>query len=133
MSRWTIDLPIQFGSRCFVLTAHVVESNSDSTSSVPCLIGRNEMARLDVYYAVRDGKYIVPGPGGLKIQCSPGTETFQMRQFNKEGHGYLRADDPVVPGSAKKKFGGRTVHLVRNNGSCHCCDGKQIFFSDADE
>ena len=47
------------------------------------------MAALDVHYSVRDGTFIIPGPGGLNLAASPGTEIVPMRRIDEKHHWFL--------------------------------------------
>ena len=77
MSHWQIEIPMTPGKRPYVYTVDVVEGAS---ANVPALTGTTDMSKLDVYYSVRTGSFVIPGPGGIDLGASPGTEIVQMRR-----------------------------------------------------
>ena len=58
---------------------------------MPFLFGLNDMAALDVHFCCRSGSFIIPGPGGLKVEASPGTTRIQMDKCN---HWHLPLGNP---------------------------------------
>ena len=66
--------------------AQVLEGYS---SRIPALTGCRDMSKLDIHYSVRTGAFIVPGPGGLNLGASPGTEIVQMRRQYESSHWFL--------------------------------------------
>ena len=83
-----ISVPITIGDRNHVYTADMLGPPSEN---VPALIGIPDMAAVGVFIDCRRGKFIIPGPGGLKIEASPGTTEVQM---NKESHWLLGVEPP---------------------------------------
>ena len=73
-----------------------------SKNETPFLLGRRQQGELDVYIGVTSGQFIVPGPGGIKLELSPGTEVVQMID---KGHWYLPINETL-----KKK-------MVHNKGN----------------
>ena len=53
-------------------------SNMKNEHNVPALFGKRLMQDLCVHICVKTGRFIIPGPGGLNIEASPGTEMIQM-------------------------------------------------------
>ena len=89
MSHHDIHVPLQIGSRQIMYQATALDP-----PGVPALLGKRSMAELDVYYATRPGRFIIPGPGGLEMRFSPGTEELAMTD---KGHWYL----PAKPDSSR--------------------------------
>ena len=75
------------GRRSYVYTADVLEG-----SNVPALMGLLDMSKLDVHYSVRTGSFIIPGPGGVNLQASPGTTEVNM---NRDTHWLLGVKSPA--------------------------------------
>ena len=61
-----------FGNRTVAMTAQVVNGE------VPFLIGIDWVRKQDVHICCATGRFILPGPGGLELKMSPGTESLQM-------------------------------------------------------
>ena len=66
--------------------ADVLEGKS---SGIPAPMGVSDMSALDVYYSVRTGAFIVPGPGGLNLNASPGADIVQMRRRGTHDRWFL--------------------------------------------
>ena len=45
---------------------------------VPCFLGIQDLKKLDVLIEYASGRFIVPGPGGVKLEFSSGAEAVQM-------------------------------------------------------
>ena len=88
ISRWKIKVPMSVGKRHYDYIADVVEGPS---SGIPALMGTNDMSKLDVHYSVKTGAFIIPGPGGLDLGASPGTEIIQMRREGMHHHWFCQS------------------------------------------
>ena len=73
-------------------------------NETPFLLGRRQQGELDVYIGVRSGQFIVPGPGGIKLELSPGTEVVQMLD---KGHWYLPVNDKLKKQCAPNRNRGK--------------------------
>lgn len=116
---WTISVPMPFGKRCFTYTADVIPS-----PNVPALMGLHDMAALDVHFAVKSGTFIIPGPGGLRWNASPGTESVQMRRVSENHHWFLPANQQL-----KKTWLSLPHHERKRRFEEH--GGKQILYDDS--
>ena len=64
---------------------------SSPAQDVPALMGIPGMAALGAFICCKTGNFILPGPGGLKIDASPGTTEINM---DKEAHWLLGVSAP---------------------------------------
>ena len=67
---------MSIGEHRFLYDTMVLDSPGGDM--VPALLGLVDMKRMKVVIGPVSGKLIVPGPGGLKVTYSPGTEAVQM-------------------------------------------------------
>ena len=89
-SRWFIEIPMTLGKVPYIYKADVLEGPS---AHIPALMGCNDMSKLNVHYSVRTGSFIIPGPGGLQVGASPGTEFVQMRRRGEAFHWMLPVNE----------------------------------------
>ena len=70
--------------------AHVVEGPGEN---LPAILGSISMAEKDAAIILRKGKemMVFPGPGGYKIEWSPGTKLLPM-EISKSGHYVMPCD-----------------------------------------
>ena len=71
-SRWRFKVPMTIGNRTFVWEGSVYDQEM-----VPCLLGIQDLKKLDVLIECSTGRFSMPGPGGAKLEFSPGTEAAQ--------------------------------------------------------
>ena len=115
---WTLSVPVSIGKRGYTYTADVLPC-----PNVPALMGLRDMAALDVYYSVRHGTFILPGPGGLNLAASPGTEVVNMRRIDENHHWFL----PVNTQLAKAWLSYSPEQRAK---LYHKVGGKQILYPD---
>ena len=111
---WVISIPLSIGKRSYTYTADVLPC-----PSVPALMGVQDMAALDVHYSVRAGTFIIPGPGGLNLAASPGTEIVPMKRIDEKHHWFLPVSQhlcktwlsisPALRDRVCQNFGGQQI------------------------
>ena len=87
--------PCLLGGKTIQVTASVMDEMvkpNGQKNETPFLLGRRLLGELDAYISVKTGKFIIPGPGGIKLQLSPGTEVVQMHD---KGHWYLPVNEKL--------------------------------------
>ena len=67
---------MSIGDHRFVYQASVLDSPIGD--QVPALLGLEDMKKMKAIIDTVKGTFIIPGPGGLKIEYSPGTDAVQM-------------------------------------------------------
>ena len=75
-SSWRLLIPMSIGDHRFVYEASVLDSPVGDM--VPAPLGLEDMKQMNAFIDTVASKFIIPGPGGLKLAYSPGTECVQM-------------------------------------------------------
>ena len=81
---------MSIGNQKYTYIADVLDGPS---AGIPALMGVRDMSALNIHVSVRDGSFVIPGPGGLNIGASPGTEIIQMRRAGEAKHWFLPVAD----------------------------------------
>ena len=76
----TIPIAVRYQDRPATTTTFRANIARGSVSDLPAILGLNSMQQKDTVLILREGREImaIPGPGGYKIEWSPGTKLLPM-------------------------------------------------------
>ena len=89
----TIPVAAQFKDRSPTLEQYKGNVATGSGADLPAIIGKKSMSDKDSVIILRDGEEMIafPGPGGYKIEWSPGTKVMSLDQL-PSGHLAFQCD-----------------------------------------
>ena len=88
-----IPVAVQFKDKQPTLEHYKTNVATGSGSNLPAIMGKKSMSDKDAVILLRDGEEMIafPGPGGYKIEWSPGTKLMSLNQL-PSGHLAFKCD-----------------------------------------